>query len=189
MKKQILFPMLAVLGLNAAQAQPLTSFSDDHAMAISTASPANNHVRRHSAPATETAGFMAREAFYRDFREATDAVWTPGKTMDRVDFMLQGKPLTAYYDLQADLIGTTSVRSPEELPERARKEIAKKYPGYKMGELIFFEDNTYNESDMILFDNRFDDADNYFLQLTDGPKEIILQVSPEGSVSVFREKK
>lgn len=189
MKNQILLPILAVLGLQTTQAQPLLNIGDDHALASSYTAPAPTHVRVHHAPAPEAVGYLAQTAFYQDFREATDAHWTPGRTMDRVDFVLNGRNLSAYYDQQANLIGTTSQRAWEDLPDRARKEITKRYPGYTPRDVIFFEDNTYNETDMILYDNRFDDADNYFVQLSDGARELVLQVSPEGNISVFREKK
>lgn len=180
---------MAIFGLQASQAQPLYTFPEEHASTSPDVAPVHDHAAKHRATANDQIGFMAREAFYRDFREATDEHWTSGKTMDRVDFVWNGKNLSAYYDQQANLIGTTEQRSWEDLPEKARKDILKKYPGFTAHDVIFFEDNTFNETDMILYDNRFDDADNYFVQLMNGDREVVLQVSPEGYVSVFRERR
>ena len=39
---------------------------------------------------------------------------------------------------------------------------------------------------MILWGIQFDDADNYFAELSKGTKKLVVKVSPEGSVSFFK---
>ena len=52
---------------------------------------------------------------------------------------------------------------------------------------MFFDDNEWNETDMILYGNQFADADNYFVELKKDNKEIILQVNPIGNVSILKQ--
>jgi len=40
---------------------------------------------------------------------------------------------------------------------------------------------------MVLWGIQFDDADNYFVELSKGTKKIIVEVSPEGTVGYFKE--
>jgi hypothetical protein len=40
---------------------------------------------------------------------------------------------------------------------------------------------------MILYGNEFEDEDNYFVEMTNGRKTIVLQVNMEGNVSFFKD--
>jgi hypothetical protein len=48
-----------------------------------------------------------------------------------------------------------------------------------------FDDNEYNESDMLLYGQLFEDEDSYFVEVQKDDKRIILQVSMDGQVSYF----
>jgi hypothetical protein len=73
------------------------------------------------------------------------------------------------------------------MPDNARKYIAKHYSDYTTGSVILFDDNEYNSSDMILYGNAFEDADNYFVELSNNNRKIVLQVNMEGLVTFFKE--
>ena len=75
------------------------------------------------------------------------------------------------------------------LPEKARDRIDKMYPGYTIEKVVFFDDNEANETDMLLYNESFEDQDNYFPLLVKDSKKIILKVSPEGEISFFQELK
>jgi hypothetical protein len=97
--------------------------------------------------------------------------------------------MKAYYDAEAKLVGTTTQKTFADLPVVAQKEINKKYKGYRTGDVIFFDDNEKNETDMIMYHMQFDDADNYFVDMKKDAKEIILKVDMGGSVSFFKQLK
>ena len=59
------------------------------------------------------------------------------------------------------------------------------YSNYNIGDIIFFDDKELNETDMVLFDNQFDDIDSYFVELKKDNHKIVLEVSIEGDVSYF----
>jgi len=71
------------------------------------------------------------------------------------------------------------------LPQKARDHISKVYPGDTIEKVVFFDDNEANDTDMSLFNQSFEDEDNYFPLLINGSREIILKVSTEGDVSFF----
>ena len=74
-----------------------------------------------------------------------------------------------------------------DLPKKAQKRIRSEYKNYKIGPVAFFKDNEANDSDMILWNTAFDDADNYFVELKNPQRDIILQVKPEGEISFFKQ--
>ncbi len=61
------------------------------------------------------------------------------------------------------------------------------YKDYTIGPVVFYDDNEANSTDMILYGEQFEDADNYFVELSKGTKKIVVQVSPEGVVYFFKQ--
>ena len=52
-------------------------------------------------------------------------------------------------------------------------------------EVILFDDNEVNESDIWFYNTRFNDADSYFVRLQNANKRIIVQVDMNGDISYF----
>ena len=52
-------------------------------------------------------------------------------------------------------------------------------------DVLFFDDNEYNETDMELFGVQFETADNYFVELTKGDKKEVVKVDTSGEVYHF----
>jgi hypothetical protein len=122
--------------------------------------------------------------FYSDFPGAKNVSWREAHFAEAT--FLDGPVLkTAYYDPDNALVGTTSDVAFSALPEKAKQYINKKYRGYTAGEVVLFDDNEANTTNMYLYNSSFEDEDNYFLILTKKSKEIILKVSIEGDVSFF----
>lgn len=72
------------------------------------------------------------------------------------------------------------------LPAKAQQEIIKHYTNYEKAPVIFYDDNEYNDTDMILYGLQFQDEDNYFIELADKKgRPIVLKVTPGGEVSYF----
>ncbi|WP_127126148.1 hypothetical protein [Pseudoflavitalea rhizosphaerae] len=133
--------------------------------------------------------FQAKEAFLGDFSNATDVSWNRDKYYDIASFNLDGIHQTAYYDYKSELVGTVIPKTFNDLPQSAQKYIDKKYAGYQKGRVILYDDNEYNETDMMLYGLQFQDEDNYFIELQRGTSDIVLQVTPEGNVFYFTEVK
>jgi hypothetical protein len=134
-------------------------------------------------------GYYTKQQFFSDFGNLPVIQWERTETFDKATFINNNQVMTAYYDITSKLVGTTSHKTFDELPANAQKYIDKKYPGYDKQEVIFFDDNELNDTDMILYGNLFDDADNYFVDLKKDDKEIVLQVTMGGMVSFFKQLK
>ena len=135
---------------------------------------------------TATPAYMTAQHFMIDFPKATNVSWTRGN-FEEASFTLDGKEMKAFYDLDDELIGTTSPASYSDIPANAQKEIEKYYKGYTPTSVILFDDNEFNDTDMILYGNSFEDEDNYFVEMTNNKKTVVLQVNMEGLVSYFND--
>jgi hypothetical protein len=135
---------------------------------------------------TVTSEFV-KKAFYADFGNIPDVIFTRRDFMDEATFTKDGQGMTAYYDNNAVMVGTTSVVPFDKLPLAGQLGIKKKYPDYKVGSVIFYDDNETNETDMVLYGIQFDDADNYFVELSKNNKKLIIQVNPQGEIFFFKQ--
>jgi hypothetical protein len=131
--------------------------------------------------------YMAKNEFTGDFPSAKDVSWERVDTYDVVAFTNNGKKMKGYYDYDGKLVGTTMNKTFSDIPSAAQKEIKRKYNGYTIGPVIFYDDNEANDTDMILWATQFASADNYFVELDKGKEQIILKVDPYGLVSFFKE--
>ena len=129
--------------------------------------------------------YFARQQFYRDFGDVPVSKWERMDNYDEATYSANGQTLTAFYDADAQLVGTTSERTFSDLPIKAQEYIHKKYPDYKITDVLFYDDNELNETDMVLYNIRFDDVDSYFVELKKENKEIVLQAGTDGTVSLF----
>jgi hypothetical protein len=144
-----------------------------------------SRAERREKNATEP-NYTTEQNFMIDFPHATDVHWKIDGFEEAI-FTVNGKPMKAFYDLNSDLIGTTTPVSYFDMPETARKYIEKHYGDYTTQSVILFDDNEYNSSDMMLYGNTFEDADNYFVELSNNNKTIVLQVNMEGLVTFFKD--
>ena len=105
---------------------------------------------------------------------------TKSKRINRLEVITflnkEGAAVNAYYDTDAQLIGTATAKVFENLPYNAQAAINKKYADYKIVNIIFFESNL-----------QFRDTDNYFVQLEkENAKNIIVKVDQSGNVDFFK---
>lgn len=132
---------------------------------------------------------LTKDNFYADFGKVPNVKWTRNDYFDVAEFNLKGVATKAFYDYNSKLVGTTSIKTFAELPQNAQKQIKKEYKDYTPGEVVFFDDNENNDTDMILYDTQFEDSDNYFVELAKGNQKIVVQVNPEGEVFYFTQLK
>ncbi|MFB6457788.1 hypothetical protein ACE38W_21135 [Chitinophaga sp. Hz27] len=130
--------------------------------------------------------YLSKEGFNIDFDHVTDVSWSRSNYFDEVSFKQNGVAKQAYYDADGQLVGTTQIKSFTVIPENAQRLIMKKYPEYQIGTVIFFDDNEYNDTDMLLYGVQFDDEDNYFVEMSKDSQTMILRVNSSGDVSFFK---
>lgn len=129
----------------------------------------------------------AQQQFAQDFQYTSNISWKREAYYDRVSFTnANGSRMDAYYDSNARLIGTTAASSFKEIPSAAQKELSRRYDGCDKAPVLFFDDNSDNDTDMYLYGGHFDDADAYFIQLRNKKGKLeIMKIDLEGKVSRF----
>lgn len=130
---------------------------------------------------------VSKSSFFADFGDVPDVKWLKSVYFDEARFTKDGKELTAFYDFDGKLVGTTAIKTFADLPPKGQKAIQTKYKDYSIGPVIFYNENEFNESDMLLYGLQFEDEDNYFVELTKGNSKIIVRVDPMGVVYFFKQ--
>ncbi len=128
--------------------------------------------------------YMAEQHFMIDFPKATNISWKRDG-FEEASFTWNGKEMQAFYDTDDELIGTTTPANYSDLPANAQKEIERFYKDFTPQSVILFDDNEFNNTNMMLYGNPFEDEDNYFVEMKNNNKTIVLQVNTEGLVSYF----
>ena len=130
---------------------------------------------------------ISKNSFYADFGDIPNAKWTRAAYFDEVRFNKDGHDMTGFYDYDGKLVGTTTIKTFADVPLRGQKEIKSKYKDYTVGPVIYYDDNEFNETDMMLYGLQFDDEDNYFVELTKGSSKIIVRVNSAGDLYFFKQ--
>ena len=133
--------------------------------------------------------YQAKAHFATDFNGIAATKWVRSTNFDEATFVKHGKTMTAYYDEQANLVGTTSDKAFTDIPVKAQQYIKKKYAGYKVNGVVFYDDNEANETDMVLYNQQFDDEDSYMVELQNAKETIVLHVNMGGDVGFFTKVK
>jgi hypothetical protein len=129
--------------------------------------------------------YQAKQEFISDFGNIPVASWERLDNFDEADFIKDGQAMSAFYDEDAKLVGTTTNKTFGDLPEKAQKYISEKYRDYSVDGIILFDDNEQNGTDMILYNLQFEDVDSYFVELKKDNKKIVVQVREDGDVSYY----
>jgi hypothetical protein len=133
---------------------------------------------------------ISKSSFNIEFPKANNVIWNRSDNFDEATFTDEkGITFTAFYDASGNLVGTTRYVKFEDVPAKGQQEIKKKYKDYTIGKVLFFDDNEANDSDMILWASQFEDADNYFVELTKDKEDLVVKVDTEGGLSFFTELK
>ena len=120
--------------------------------------------------------------FRADFPDATNVHFTRAKGLNVVSFTQDKETVSAYYDSRDQLLGTIHKQSFADLPDNAQNEIQHKYHGFSAANIVRFDDNQSQHTEMILYGVSLDDADNYFVELKNDSKTIVLKVDLTGGL-------
>jgi hypothetical protein len=137
----------------------------------------------------ESVSFESQNSFDIDYPKVSDVAWEKTGSIDQVNFVSDGQKMSAYYDNDGNLIGTTTSKTLADLPEKAQKILSSKYADYTVGPVIFYHDNDKNDANMVLWATEFDSEDLYFAQLNKGSDKIAVEITPSGDVSYFTQIK
>ena len=188
MKNVLIIGSVLVFTATTAFSQELISLNEPISFSghkVSKEQKEENRAIRREKNAT-TPNYTTDQQFQIDFPNATNVSWKKNG-YEEATFTIEGKEMKAFYDYDHELIGTTTAVDYNTIPLAARKYIQKHFGGYTPQQVIMFDDNEYNQSDMILYGNPFDDVDSYFIELSNNNKTIVLQSNMEGLVSFFKD--
>lgn len=130
---------------------------------------------------------MSINAFIDDFGNIPNVAWEKESPFDVAIYHKNGVEHKAFYDYNSKLVGTTTDEKFADLPKNAQNKIKKEYSTYKVDRVVFFKDNEANDTNMLLYGTEFESADNYFVEMSNKGKNIIIQVNPEGQTFFFEE--
>lgn len=129
---------------------------------------------------------QSKEQFSKDFDKVQDVKWVRSDNYDEVTFTQKGQKLTAYYDAQSSLIGTTSVKVFADLPVRAQQEIRKQYKNYAIVSVLRYDDNEDNDTAFEMYGSMTDAPDSYFVLVSNNKEADVLHVTDQGDVVFYK---
>lgn len=113
-----------------------------------------------------------KNQFANEFTAANNVAWTKGSEFSKATFVMNDQRMEAYYDNDGELIGTSRATTLDFLPAKATKKINEKYASYTTEEVIEFDN--------------VKDGLSYYVSLSNDKQKVVLQVTTEGSVSVYK---
>jgi len=191
--KKVFLAFAASLVLKAPMNAQMSSLSQNNPVTDKRdLSNVNNGLGTESKHFTSQAGGgklvsdQTKLSFAGDFGNAPVLQWTRVDNLDEVTFLDNGVTKTAFYDNDAQLVGTTTAEMFSDLPVKAQNEIEKHYGDYTPDQVILYDDNESNDAGMTLYGSLFNDSDSYFVEMTKDNERVVLQVYPSGDVQFFK---
>jgi hypothetical protein len=128
---------------------------------------------------------MSKRQFVSDFGKIPDAQWSRATYYDRVEFIKDGQKMTAFYDDDSKLIAVSTFKTFSDLPQKGQSKIKSMYKDYTTKSVYFID---YRGTDTgVMFYGRSLETDNYFVELTNGAKKILVKVDKNGGVEFFKQ--
>ena len=149
------------------------------------------HDKKHSSSSKDinpdNVSISTQTQFAEDFPGATDVHYAKSKDYDVVYFTSGKRHLKSYYDYKSELLGTTQNETFANLPENAQKKILKDYADYTIVRVIKFDaaEGEDHSLDLIEFGSEDDNPDNYYVELKNNSKAIVVKVDLSGDVDFF----
>jgi hypothetical protein len=119
--------------------------------------------------------------FNADFADAKNVVWTVDKTFQKADFVSEGAKMTAFYNLQGQFVALTQSIDTKAIPAKTQLEIAEKYKGYVISDVIVLQNDTETNPDA--------DEAAYFVDLKSDTKEVLVRINSDAHVEFYKEVK
>ncbi|MEO8962154.1 MAG: hypothetical protein ABI325_09745 [Ginsengibacter sp.] len=130
--------------------------------------------------------YQSKQAFATDFGNIKPISSQRLDNFDEFTFTTKkGITKSAYYDPDSKLVGTVEDKTFADLPSKAQQVIRDQYKDYTHGDVILFDSNEPNITDMILYGLQFESQDSYFIELKKHGEKIVLQVRMDGEVGFF----
>lgn len=133
--------------------------------------------------------YQVLNQFESQFGDAENVQWSATSIGQKADFMIDDVKMTAFYDNRGQYLGTTETIAYKKLSSSAKKEIAAKYPGYEVGEIIKYQSNDSFSSSLDRLSVGDNGPLNYFVDLKNDKEEILVRVTPNANVYFYKQIK
>ena len=130
-----------------------------------------------SAFAGSTSNSKATAHFAAAFSKAKNVTWISNGKFEKVSFVMNNEQLTAFYDADGALVGTTKKIAFDKLPKAAIETITTDFtfPQYQVRECIEFVDDNHEKK--------------YYTSFETSDETLVLEISQNGRVSIFTQIK
>ncbi len=128
---------------------------------------------------------FSKRQFEVDFGKNLSPVWSKTTHYDIVEFVKNGQKMVAYYN-QSNLIATSMDKTFADLPSKGQKHLKSKYKDYTINSVYFIDYRGSDASGGVQFYGRELDRDNYFVELQNGKKRMIIKVDESGNIELFK---
>jgi hypothetical protein len=130
------------------------------------------------ASTTANVSYSVLNSFSTDFADAKNVTWTVNRNFQKADFIANDIKMTAFYNLQGEFVALTTDVDAKAIPAKAQAQIAEKYKGYKVNEVIVLQNNTEV--------NPAADETAYFVDLKSDTKEVLVRITPEANIEFYQ---
>jgi len=120
----------------------------------------------------ETVNVKAQKNLSAEFKNASQISWSTKANMLEASFEWNGQKLQAFYNQDGEQVAISRQITLDKLPVKALQALTEKYANYKATEAIEF--------------NSTEAGLSYYVSMENGAKKTILNVSPDGLVSVYK---
>lgn len=119
-----------------------------------------------------TVNSRAINNLYYEFKNAKNVVWEANDDYSHATFTYDSHTMDVSFNNDGDLIGISKTISFDELPSKSKQTIEKNYADFKKHDIIEFKNSEAETS--------------FYISMLKDEKKIILQISIDGDVSVFK---
>jgi len=111
--------------------------------------------------------------FSKTFAHAKDVMWVSGSSFVKVNFVLDGEKMSAFYDESGDLLATSRTFAFDKLPKQALATLMDEYafPAYQLTDCIEIK-NANGEI-------------RYYVSFESDNSNAVVEINPNGEVSQF----
>jgi hypothetical protein len=129
----------------------------------------------------------SQTSFYMSIGNIPDIAWTRDVYYDEAVYTKDGHEMKAYFDINGVLVGTTTTKKVTDLSSSLQKNIKKLYSDCAIGQVIYFQDNAENATDMTLYGVQFESKSQYLVELSKGDNKFVVMGDSQGDVNFFKQ--
>ena len=128
-----------------------------------------------------------KRRFNVDFGSVSNVVWEKSKSLSKATFTLNGRKMTAFYNSDSKLVGTTSAQRFVDLPTQAQAQLKTLYKDYSITSVVLFDNDGANKTETLKNGNALLDNENFLVALIKDNRTIIIRVDLIGETPYFKQ--